>query len=317
VPLVRFHVDPCPCGSGRIVKDCCLKPIGSLRPTQSASACFHNKCYAQEFANCSSKISGEHWISAGVLETLARFGPLNVGGLPWHPPGTTKEMSVDSLQSNILCERHNSALSPLDQVAIRFFGAFPHIKGKHFGTSALTLFCGGDLERWMLKVLCGGISSGVVRPSSGRPVGWRPPTAWLDFLFAGTSIPSPMGLYLTQTEGDWVDASRGVGIACLATGAEIYGLLIELHGFRFILAMVPPASPLPPDSLLTHASFRPSSFVFGNGADDVLLLDWGPSHQGAEFRMNWTTAGPPPAVQPSDRLAWPATGHGPDTPRTM
>jgi hypothetical protein len=174
VPSLRFHVDPCPCGSGRILKDCCLKPIGILRPPAPTSGYRHDKCYAKEFADCSSKISGEHWISDGVLRILARFGPLNVGGLPWQPPGTTKEMSVDCLRSNMLCTRHNSGLSPLDQVAIRFFGAFPHVRSEHLGSPTLSLFCGADLERWMLKVLCGGIYSGAIRPSAGRPGGWRP-----------------------------------------------------------------------------------------------------------------------------------------------
>src|SRR5262249_25028570 len=82
MPTIRFHIDPCPCGSKRIVKDCCLRSCGDLTPPAPRTDFTHERCYAQSFADCSTKISGEHWISHSLLKVLAPSGTFTVGGLP-------------------------------------------------------------------------------------------------------------------------------------------------------------------------------------------------------------------------------------------
>jgi ribosome biogenesis protein Tsr3 len=46
-----------------------------------------------------------------------------VSGLPWLKPDETKILPITQLAGNILCKRHNEALSPLDAMAGRFFTA--------------------------------------------------------------------------------------------------------------------------------------------------------------------------------------------------
>ncbi len=46
--------------------------------------------------------------------------PITVGGFPWLG-GKEKTLATKGLTSKILCDRHNSALSGLDEVGIRFF----------------------------------------------------------------------------------------------------------------------------------------------------------------------------------------------------
>jgi hypothetical protein len=294
MPTIKFHYDNCPCGSGQLVKDCCLKSCGDLTPTIHPNASSNEECYASELANCTKAKSGEHWISAGVMKILAQDGPLTIGGLPGQAPGTVNQLSVDALRSNILCTRHNSALSPLDALAARFFGSFPHVTGNVPPKAGLRLFCGPDIERWMLKILCGGVYSGILRARTKGPFRWRPQPAWLHHLYTGTPIPAPCGLYLSQKPGDWVNTSQAVEVACLSNGANAYGLIVVIHGFRFIFTMGRPTQPLPADSILQGAAHRPSSFVFSNpGVETALMFDWGPEHHGAQFNVGPFQASPP------------------------
>ena len=118
-PKVAYG-DPCPCRSGnRPVEECCLDSDGHLRvkvpsllPPGPPTGYAHPKCYLSHTSDCSHKISREHYVSKVILEMLGE--DLEVGGLPWEPPGTLVRYGINSLVSTVLCERHNSALSPLD-----------------------------------------------------------------------------------------------------------------------------------------------------------------------------------------------------------
>lgn len=67
---------------------------------------------------------------------------------------------TNSLTSKLLCDRHNSALSPLDDEAGNFFRTLQEIKNDLTENSIsrrkeLYLFSGEMIELWMLKVACG------------------------------------------------------------------------------------------------------------------------------------------------------------------
>ncbi len=288
MPSIRYFQDPCPCGSGLKVFECCIKSCGNLLPKVSNTSYSHQKCYAREFANCSSKISGEHWISENILKCIEPIGPIIIGGLPWVAPGECQSLPIEGMQSKVLCESHNHALSDLDRTAGRFFSSWPSVKARRSAAKSIELFCGLDFERWLLKSLCGGISSGVLNPPLGRLKGWRPPVQWLKYLYEGIPWPSGMGLYLAQQAGDLVQSVNPVEIACISNGAEVYGGIVRLHGFRFILALVPPTNPLPSNSLLSGASYRPSAIDIAGTSRITLLFDWGPAHKGDQFNIRFT-----------------------------
>lgn len=70
MPQLTVDLDPCPCESGKLTKDCCLRPNGVLRPKPfipkfptPKTGIRNPKCYVSDFANCSDDISGEHCIS--------------------------------------------------------------------------------------------------------------------------------------------------------------------------------------------------------------------------------------------------------------
>jgi hypothetical protein len=77
-----------------------------------------------------------------------------IDGVPWLAPGERRVSGITSLASNILCQRHNSALSPLDAEALLFFKKLKQIRDSE-GGSSISYFCGPALELWALKAACG------------------------------------------------------------------------------------------------------------------------------------------------------------------
>jgi hypothetical protein len=78
-------------------------------------------CWANCLGDCRGKISGEHIIT----EKIRNSNEIGVLGLPWC---RTKHqfIGVASFTKNMLCERHNSTVSPVDEGGIAAFDAFRH-----------------------------------------------------------------------------------------------------------------------------------------------------------------------------------------------
>src|SRR5689334_628280 len=118
--------DPCPCGRGRIIRDCgCLRPDKTFRPFPAVTEApgpvtnfAHPKCFARPTKNCSTALSKEHVISHGILRALTSSKGVQIFGTAFNRHDGGLWVSARNLASHILCERHNNALSPLDGVAI-------------------------------------------------------------------------------------------------------------------------------------------------------------------------------------------------------
>ncbi len=159
----------CPCGSGWVIASCCFDPsdgklrkkVQSVEPPGQKTHFAHVGCYLRNTNNCSPDISREHYISANVLEQIAASEKaIHLSGASFLAEGETKALPVSSLTAKILCQRHNAALSPLDQEAGGFFEMLTSAmmcKAKGPGSSKkdLWLASGTALELWMLKVACG------------------------------------------------------------------------------------------------------------------------------------------------------------------
>jgi hypothetical protein len=105
-------------------------------------------------ADCGSERSREHYISESLLHYLNRDNNFRVGGLPW-VKGKEQVLPPSALASRVLCKRHNSALSELDTIAVRLFQAFDEEGAVGSGQQLIYFFSGHDLERLLLKILCG------------------------------------------------------------------------------------------------------------------------------------------------------------------
>src|SRR4051794_27298208 len=118
---------PCPCGSTRKAWKCHATDDGNWRAEpwranlpDGPTGYSHERCYARTLEDCSTRISREHYLSATLLREIGSHPLLE--GLSFLN-GESKRLSVDALASNMLCTRHNTALSPLDAEAERAFSA--------------------------------------------------------------------------------------------------------------------------------------------------------------------------------------------------
>lgn len=77
----------------------------------------NNGCYLRRLSDCCSTISKEHYISRSALEIFETDGNVRVTGMPWFQPGESRVLPINGLAANILCVRHNTALSSFDAEA--------------------------------------------------------------------------------------------------------------------------------------------------------------------------------------------------------
>lgn len=191
--------DPCPCGSKKKAKKCCFdqssrtfyKPPRPLSPPGPQTAYAHPKCYMRATSNCSTKISAEHIIPAGILRQCGRVGRIH--GLPWCREGMV--VGESALTAKCLCSRHNSAFSEIDNEFIRFFAITERIQ---FGTldPEYILFNGDDIERFLLKMLCTHMFSKSYAYKTGeRSTSLDPPHHWVEVL-SGAPMPHRLGIYV-------------------------------------------------------------------------------------------------------------------------
>jgi len=153
------------------------------------------KCYAHPTTDCRPPISADHAIAQAIWEEFQRTPVIRVLS-----DGTTRTIPSAAAGRNVLCRRHNSALSPLDDIGCRFVRALTRQIQHRFENSSEdthVLFNGFDVERWMLKVLCTiahGERASRLRPSST----WRVPRSWLRILFEGHPLPPGAGVYVPR-----------------------------------------------------------------------------------------------------------------------
>jgi hypothetical protein len=241
---VRFSISPdssCPCGSRVPASSCCLtgsgfkKLPGPTSPPLPATGIALPACYAASLDDCSLKLSREHFVSESLLDELNRDNDLRVSGLKWQEAGQEKVLSPKALASKILCDRHNSALSSLDAIAARLFGAFNEERASGSGRQLLHLFSGHDLERWLLKILCGLVYSGNFQTGDRAEV--PIPEEWLQILFGYADFPEGQGLYVCTVSGHRFEGPYGLRLQAIAGSTGLSGLGVWVCGYELILSM--------------------------------------------------------------------------------
>jgi hypothetical protein len=123
--------------------------------------------------NCSQMISREHFISKTVLSIL-NAESVRISGATWIPTGQSLDLPPTGLQANIVCTRHNSALSPLDTMAGKLFrdvdGIYDNLGRRRLSRRSIWhLFSGEELELWLLKTVLGFFHANVLS-QNGRKI---------------------------------------------------------------------------------------------------------------------------------------------------
>jgi hypothetical protein len=72
-------------------------------------------CWASPLGHCSDKISREHWVSRAFFTAPS----VSIKGMAWCKL-EEKTIGIDSAVAKVLCQHHNSVLSPLDTEAGKF-----------------------------------------------------------------------------------------------------------------------------------------------------------------------------------------------------
>ncbi len=299
------RTDSCPCGSGVNAGNCCLKGAGlwnkrpaNVQPPAPASRFANPNCYAHSTNDCSSKMSREHYISHDVLRCFeSAAGTVGLTGAPWLASNTEKSLSPERLVARILCSRHNHALSPLDAEAGRLFrtiGNFDRDFNEKDPSDAKAVFSGEDVERWMLKTVCGMVASGHV--SKGGIVQSKIVNqAWVDVLFRKTTWQALVGMYVGTPERTYHSSSFSFQSLIHPKTGELVSVELQLNGITFSLLLRKADNP----NVL--GIYRPRMLVFKQGAVSKFLeFSWQDSQYRVfvEFTRMGTYDGPSPSWSP-------------------
>jgi hypothetical protein len=281
----------CPCRSGWVIASCCLdetdgrlrKSVPSLQPPGSVTNFSHLGCYLGITNNCSEDISREHYISETVLEQIAASeNAVSISGLPFLAIGEEKALPIGSLVSKILCQRHNSALSPLDQEAGLFFKLLADAMMRvPRGISSsrrpdLWLGSGTALELWMLKVACGLYFSRMGASEQDRICDTH--SINMDKVvgaFFSGKWEQRAGLYFSGSTGTVITTAYHVRAAPLIDNALMFmaGVRISLLGFECELVFDTAGTKPEP---WVGVIYRPNELVFERetGPNKHILLSW-------------------------------------------
>lgn len=192
----------------------------------------NQKCWAHSLGGCDS-LSGEHVVSNAVLKqgcgcpTVIEGVPVIRGGAP----------TRGAFKSNVLCCKHNSLLSPLDEVAAKV--------ARHLHMGWDDSYCsninirGELLERWGLKTIVNMAAAGWLGPR-------RMPLPELVAAIYG-EVPLPYGCGLYSVDGSY-EGSLNIVRATVAftgmyemrpTGKVLIGGYIAIHGMPLFFALSP------------------------------------------------------------------------------
>jgi hypothetical protein len=290
---VHFHIGDsakCPCGSRKACAVCCLTKNGLVkapadtRPPAAITQYAHPRCYARQLLDCNHKLSSEHFVSASVLNELNAEGDMRVRGFPWQNDRGELALSPAALTAKILCKRHNEALSSLDATALRLFHAMDHRSDPASVAESIFLFSGHDIERWLLKVVCGLWSSGNATHDTNANV--ELPEQWVEVLFGGRDFADGQGLYMHRDRGHFYHGPTGVVLQVLYRSDAPVGIKVAVCSYELILLMEPLTSRSWNGAMLCYRPFE--LYTCGPNAERSIVFSWdGPADRGTIAGRAW------------------------------
>lgn len=312
----------CLCDSGQRIKNCCWRRgDNSLRPRQArtfttapATGFSNGRCYATPLNDCSTKITGEHTLSHSVLRELSPTEIIEVNGLPRRPHDEFVSVPISGFTCNVLCDRHNAALSLLDSVGHRFFKSLRAINAELRDKSKKPrtrpyLFNGHDVERYILKVLCGDGIANKMNSARGPIRGWRPSVQCVRILYGLEHFPAGWGIYLSADMGQPFDLDENVlGVGPVTNDdKELCGARFKILGLEFELLMTRP-NPVQ-QRYGENCRYRHNEVSFSDGrAIQSILFGWYVKGQGGTLHIKHITG----SRQQSD-----VSADGPSTNRAV
>jgi hypothetical protein len=194
-------------------------------------------------SNCSSKITKEHFISRNILEKLTRDTLKFENAGHFFRGKSHVEIGIDGFASKVLCDKHNSVLSPLDSAAGAAFQRIEELTkdlilaDKGYTLNSFHVVSGIDMERWMIKVFCGLVAAGKIRSTSGRIEQLNSlPSELLEALMGATLLQPPLGLYMHTFVGQIRKSGLSFATIMLSDGSDqVGGLILSLGLVNLVL----------------------------------------------------------------------------------
>ena len=191
------------------------------------------ECWAKDLGNCGGATSREHYISDGIFDGQS----ITAFGLSWCSEAPVS-IGLASATAQILCKRHNEALSDYDDEASKLSRFMTtNIINAPRADEATTLK-GPLLEKWSLKTLLNlGFLGALDRPLFTRI---EPPLEIVQCLFRNIPVPEGAGLYLVS--GTLTTESYKVGLAWNAIRnretSKVFGMAFTFNGLRFVVSLL-------------------------------------------------------------------------------
>ena len=239
-------------------------------------------CYAKYLGDCGGGISREHYLSAGILEILNDTRQLAVRGYPFLD-GAEMRLAPAALQARVLCRRHNSELSGLDEIAVKLFRWVQSVQRGTWTRDRLAVD-GVCLERWALKLYVGLLASGQGATTDGTRLPSDPFPSLVDIVFGRNLLPPGAGLHYTLAKGE-VHERRSTGVTFRPwsnLSFEPAAIDVDINGLRFICSFDPAFEVAtrhyrPAEIRITSPSWsRPKRLVFA----------WPGAHRGATITLD-------------------------------
>jgi hypothetical protein len=228
-----------------------------------------------------------------VLKELSPTGIIEVSGLGDKAPDEYTSVRASEFVSNVLCERHNNALSPLDVIGHRFFKSFKNINADLLNKTGVPqncsyLFNGHDIERYILKALCGDGFANKMRGEQERIKGWSPSVKWLRILYGLDEFPVGWGLYLSSTPEETIHLDEHtLGLMpVMKNGEELCGAKFKILGVELELLMI---TPHPQQHRYgENCRYRPNGISFSDGrAYQTIMFGWDIRGQGGTLPIEY------------------------------
>jgi hypothetical protein len=289
--LIRPPIDPllpCPCHRGQIAGACCLGADGnvrrymaSARPRPPKTGCSQKGCYLGHTNDCRGGITGEHYVSRVALEQLSE-PVVAINGVHWLAPGQRQVVTINRLTANILCSRHNSALSILDDEGGHFLRTIKSIhvslESKSLSRKRLVSIVSGEaLELWVLKIACGLIYSNLASHKRRQIVQDHcvEDSIIAEALFSKRWF-SHCGLYMRAAMGQRIAGVNTISMApaTLIDEKRYVGVRVWIIGLEFAVIFDPRGAS--PTQLAAEGwHFRPTDVSFrSKQGTHWLILTW-------------------------------------------
>jgi hypothetical protein len=232
-------------------------------------------------------------VSDKVLRVISIGEPaVLVRNLSFQEPDVQEKMGIGSLAAKVLCSKHNSQLSAFDVAGFSLVSGMDRIDcaaGKVEEEHETVQICGDDLERWILKTLCGGLFSGNLRGGSLKGV--CPPREWLEVLFEKQRMLRGCGLYVRAGTPGIPFATDPSILKMDPVVSEcdlVVGLRIWVINFEFVLLLAPLQLGVP--RMLEYAQYRPGGIVV-QGSNKRIQMTWQDGGARDELRVRWVGPG--------------------------